>query len=184
MSTLRLPATVPTLTTLPPFPDIPANAESLSEASKAALVLSLVDHKLTTYPGAAGRALRCGRHTGTGISATYPLREDQIKVLAEHYDHNNLAGSQGVSVPVLRKYSPSFKVYFYIDSGLHPVGIPNDVANVDSQNINWILANRPGWLLRDASGQPIRSAEGSASVPGSTGPTRRIRGSRATSPPS
>jgi hypothetical protein len=167
MSTVvRLPATVPTLTTLPPFPDIPQNIESLSDASKAAFVLSLVDHKLTTYPGASGRALRCGWHTGTGISATYPLREDQIKVLAEHYDHNNLAGSQGVSVSVLRKYSPSFKVYFYIDSGLRPVGGGNDVANVDSQNINWILANRPAWLLRDSSGQPIRSAEGSLSVPG------------------
>jgi hypothetical protein len=159
-----------TNTKLPVFPEVPTSAPLWTDEKKKKFVLGMIDHKLSTYPKNSSRPYRVGKFAGTGLYPKFDLRDDQLKILAAHYDHNNLPAQQAHLGRILKKYNPSMKLFLYIDSGIHPeqnldhVGI--DVGNVDDQNIEWILQHHPDWILRDEKGKPIQSASGTLSHPG------------------
>lgn len=167
----RVPTYV-TITELPPFPTIPTGV--VTEEQRKQLIYDLIDHKLSTYPAAPYTSSRIGKFSGTGLYPNFDLKDSQLKKMAETYSHNNLAANQAAAAQKLKSYNPSMKIFMYIDSGIHPEkdlpGFGWDIGNIDDQNVDWILANHPDWLLRDASGSPIRSAGGTLSFPGTYWP--------------
>jgi hypothetical protein len=170
LAEVRREPTYVTITRLPLFPELPNSAFLISQEEKKKIVYGVIDHKLSTYPKGRLPLKRIGKFTGTGLYPDFDLRDDQLKTLAVHYDHNSLPFQQKHLALILKKHNPSFKVCMYIDSGIHPeknlehIGI--DVGNVDDENIDWILKKHPDWLLRDKKGDPIRSAPGTLSFPG------------------
>jgi hypothetical protein len=168
----RRTPSVPTITALPTFPSIPAGAESWPDDKKKDLILSVIDSKLGTYPDKRNPN-RPGKHVGTGLHPEYQLREDQLKKLAENYDMNSFSANQVESVRTIKKYNPNFKAILYIDSAVHEEYNLNhtgyDIGNFDDQNVDWIQSQHPDWLLKDSSGDYIRSGNG-MSTPGSYWP--------------
>lgn len=160
----RKTATLVTITELPELPDAPLTAYLWSEAKKKDFILRIIDHKLATYPKSPASHLRVGKFLGTGLHPKFSLREDQLKILADNYDLNSLAAYQKEQGLILKKYNPNFKLFLYIDSGIHSEEnldiVGDDVGNIDEQNIDWIIQNHPDWLLRDKNGNPIRSGRG------------------------
>jgi hypothetical protein len=163
----RVPTYV-TITELPPFPTLPTG--TITQEQRQQLIYELIDHKLSTYPPTPYTSSRIGKFSGTGLYPNFDLKDSQLKKMAETFSHNNLAAGQAAAAQKLKSYNPSMKIFMYIDSGIHPEkdlpGFGWDIGNIDDQNIDWILANHPDWLLRDASGDPIRSGAGTLSFPG------------------
>ncbi len=159
------------ITKLPPYPGIPVGATFYSKEKKDKIVLDLIDHKLSTYPKTSTRAYRIGKYTGTGLATQVTLREDQLKAIAIAHDQNQLPPMQAEYGRILKKYNPDFRLFMYFDSGIQPEEnldiVGDDAGNVDAENVDWILKNHPDWLLRDAEGNPIISARGTLSNPGS-----------------
>jgi hypothetical protein len=62
---------MPTLTTLPEFPDIPLYARFLSEEKKSKLIQTLINNKVSTWPIESSRSFRAGKFTSRafGLSA-------------------------------------------------------------------------------------------------------------------
>src|ERR1051325_11533028 len=68
----------PTLTTLPPFPNIPLGGLGMSRQEKEAAREQIVNHKISTYPKVSSRSYRIGKFTSTGIFGGFSPTEDQI----------------------------------------------------------------------------------------------------------
>ena len=165
----RPAARMPTITSLPAFPPVPLYATLLSTERKHQLVQTLIDNKVGTYPAASARGTRIGKFTSTGIFDAYPPTEAQAARIAPHYDNLLFGAKRADLIPLFQRYNPDLTFYLYIDSGLNPTYKQADAGGVDSEDTAWIVANHPDWLLRDAAGNPIRSA-GGLSNPGAYWP--------------
>lgn len=159
-----------TITVLPEYPGVPFGAALYSDAKKKEIVMRVIDSKLSTYPAVSSKTYRVGKFSGSGLATQVDLRDDQLKILASHYDYNQLPPMQRVYGETLKKYAPDFKLFMYFDAGIQPDEnldiVGDDAGNIDDENISWILANHPDWLLRDEEGNPLVSAKGTASNAG------------------
>jgi hypothetical protein len=151
---------MPTLTTLPDFPGIPLYASLLSEEKKSALIQTLVDNKVDTWPAVSSRGHRVGKFTSTGIFDGFPPTEAQIAHIAPNYDNILLGAKNSALIPRFKKYNPELTFFIYVDSGLNPNFNQADAGGVDDQNTAWIVANHPDWILKDEDGNLIRSGGG------------------------
>ncbi len=151
---------LPTLTTLPEFPDIPLYASLLSRDARLELVNTLIENKVSTYPLVSSRSYRVGKFTSTGIFDAYPPTEAQVRRIAPSYDNLLFGAKNSDLIPLFQKYNPNLTFFIYVDSGLNPDFVQSDAGGVDDEDTEWILANHPDWLLHDADGNPIRSGGG------------------------
>ena len=159
-----------TITVLPQWPGVPFGAALYSEAKKDEIVMGIIDSKLSTYPKVSSKSYRIGKHSGSGLATQVELREDQLKILATNYDYNQLPPMQRAYGETLKKYAPDFKLFMYFDAGIQPDEhldlVGDDAGNVDEENIDWLVAHHPDWLLKDEGGNPLISAKGTASNAG------------------
>jgi hypothetical protein len=151
---------MPTLTTLPDFPDVPLYAQWLSRESKDVLIQTLMDNKIQTWPLETSRPFRAGKFTSTGIFDAYPPTEAQAARLAPNYDNILFGAKNGDLIPLFKKYNPDLTFFIYVDSGLNPDYHRSDAGGVDEEDTEWIVANHPDWILKDAEGNLIRSGGG------------------------
>ncbi len=162
--------TIASLTSLPELPAVPFGAKNYSFDQRQELIWKIIDIKLSTYPAAPNRNLRAGKHAGTGLNPIYTLKEDQLKTLALNYDSNSFNANQVESIKIIKKYNPNFKAFLYMDSGIQIehglTEFGSDIGNIDDENILWIQGNHPDWLLRDSTGNPLRSADDTLSNAG------------------
>jgi hypothetical protein len=151
---------MPTLTTLPRFPDIPLYARLLSEEKKTALIQTLINNKVGTWPTSSSRGYRVGKFTSTGIFDAYPPTEEQIARIAPNYDNILFGAKNSDLIPRFLKYNPELTFFIYVDSGLNPEFEQADAGGVDEEDTAWIVANHPDWILKDQDGTLIRSGGG------------------------
>lgn len=156
---------MPTLTTLPEFPDIPLYAQWLSREQKDELIQTLMNNKVSTWPVESSRSYRAGKFTSTGIFGAYPPTEEQVARLAPNYDNILFGANNSELIPLFKKYNPDLTFFIYVDSGLNPDFNQSDAGGVDEEDTEWIIANHPDWILKDKDGNFIRS-EGGLSNPG------------------
>ena len=135
-------------TVLPPLPDV----SSLGSGSDA--FHAIVATKLSTYPQVAMGKSRYAKLRGGGFSSTSALVEE-IKRLAPHYDSWLLGPRNKSMVKVIKQVNRTAKVYLYFASSLTLNATGMDAGSVDSQTTQWILKNRPDYLLKGANGKPI-----------------------------
>jgi hypothetical protein len=152
--------TLPTITTLPDFPGVPLYASLLSRQRQYALVQSLIDHKISTWPITSSRSYRVGKFTSTGIFGQHSPTEVQIARIAPHYDNILLGANNSELIKRFRRYNPDLTFLIYVDSGLNPGFKQADAGSVDEQDIAWIVENHPDWILRDKHGNLVRSSGG------------------------
>lgn len=160
---------MPTLTTLPKFPDIPVYAQWLSREKKDALIQTLINNKVQTWPDESSRGHRAGKFTSTGIFDAYPPTQEQVARLAQNYDNILFGAKNSGLIPLFKKYNPDLTFFIYVDSGLNPDFHQADAGGVDEQDTEWIVKNHPDWILKDKAGNFIRS-EGGLSNPGAYWP--------------
>jgi hypothetical protein len=151
---------LPTITALPEFPDIPLYAPLLSQNARLALVQTLIENKVSTYPLVSSRSYRVGKFTSTGIFDAYPPSEAQVARIAPSYDNILFGAKNSHLIPLFQKYNPDLTFFVYVDSGLNPEFVQADAGGVDDEDTEWILANHLDWLLQDEDGNPIRSGGG------------------------
>jgi hypothetical protein len=151
---------MPTLTTLPEFPDIPLYARWLSKEKKDELIQTLINNKVSTWPVESSRSYRAGKFTSTGIFDAYPPTEGQIARLAPNYDNILFGAKNSDLIPQFKKYNPDLTFFIYVDSGLNPDFHQADAGGVDEEGTEWIIENHPDWILKDAEGNLIRSGGG------------------------
>jgi hypothetical protein len=60
-------------------------------------------------------------------------------------------------IPRFKEYNPELAFSLYVDSGLNPGFVRSDAGGVDNENLDWVLAHHPDWILKDADGNYIRS---------------------------
>lgn len=72
MSRHRPKTRMPTITTLPEFPNIPTYGGGLNKVQKDEVIQRLVNHKVSTYPATSARSYRLGKFTSTGIFGGFP----------------------------------------------------------------------------------------------------------------
>jgi len=154
----RRKPTLPTITRLPDFPEIPRNATSFTKQQEDDFLRTIVDHKLSTHPVVSSRSYRIGKFTSTGIFDAFEPSEEQVARLAPHYDHVLFGAKRRQLVPLFRKHNPQIKAFIYCDSNLNPGFNLADAGSVDEENTKWVSENHPDWLLRDQSGKPIRAS--------------------------
>ena len=147
----------PTITVLPEFPKIPTSGVGLSEAEKHEAIQTLVNHKLSTHPATSSRGHRIGKFTSTGIFDAFPPTEEQIARIAPHYDSILFGAARSEFIPRFKKYHPDLTFFLYVDSGLNPGFVRADAGGVDAENLDWVLARHPDWMLKDKDGSFIRS---------------------------
>ena len=150
-------ARMPTITTLPDFPKVPAFGAGLSKQQKDEARQTLVNHRLSTYPGTSSRSYRVGKFTSTGIFGGFPPTEEQIARIAPHYDDILLGAARWEFIPRFQKYNPELTFFIYVDSGLNPGFVRSDAGGVDAEDTAWLLDQHPGWMLKDKHGNFIRS---------------------------
>ena len=148
---------VPTITVLPDLPKVPASGIGLSAAQKTEVIQTLVNHKLSTYPVTSSRGHRVGKFTSTGIFGGFPPTEEQIARIAPHYDNILFGAARSELIPRFKKYNPDLTFFLYVDSGLNPGFVQSDAGGVDAENLDWVLAHHPDWILKDKDGNFIRS---------------------------
>ncbi len=147
----------PTITVLPDLPKVPTSGFGLSAAEKDAVIQTLVNHKLSTYPAASSRGHRVGKFTSTGIFGGFPPTEEQIARIAPHYDNILFGAARCEFIPRFKRYNPDLTFFLYVDSGLNPGFVRSDAGGVDNENLDWVLAQHPDWILKDKDGEFIRS---------------------------
>lgn len=160
---------MPSLTTLPEFPDIPLYASWLSREKKDELIQTLINNKVATWPVVSSRHERAGKFTSTGIFDAYPPTEKQIARLAPNYDNILFGAKNSRLIPLFKKYNPGLSFFIYVDSGLNPNFHQADAGGVDEEDTEWIIETHPEWILKDKDGNFIRS-KGGLSNPGAYWP--------------
>ena len=148
---------MPTITVLPDLPTVPTSGVGLNATQKTEVIQTLVNHKLSTYPVSSSRGHRVGKFTSTGIFDAFPPTEEQIARIAPHYDHILLGARRSELIPRFKEYNPELAFSLYVDSGLNPGFVRSDAGGVDAENLDWVLAHHPDWILKDADGNFIRS---------------------------
>ncbi len=156
----RPAAKMPTITTLPDFPDIPLYASLLSEDKKDELIQTLINNKVSTMPLTSSRGYRVGKFTSTGIFDGFLPTEEQIARIAPSYDNILFSAARSELIPRFERYNPDLTFLLYIDSGLNPEYQRADAGGVDAEDTQWIITNHPDWLLQDENGNFIRSGGG------------------------
>jgi hypothetical protein len=151
---------LPTLTSLPEFPDIPLVARFYSQAKKDELIQTLINQKVSTWPAVSTRGKRAGKFTSTGIFDAYPPTEQQVARLAPNYDNILLGAKNADLIPRFQQYNPDLTYFIYVDSGLNPDLVRADAGGIDEEDTEWIVANHPDWILKDKDGNLIRSGGG------------------------
>lgn len=153
-------STVPTITTLPPFPGIPLYATLLRRDDQLDLIQTLINNKVDTWPDVSSRSYRLAKFTSTGIFDGFPPTEAQIARIAPHYDNILFGARNSELIARFQQYNPDLTFFIYVDSGLNPGFAQADAGSVDAQDTQWIIDNHPDWLLHDADGNFIRSGGG------------------------
>jgi hypothetical protein len=151
---------LPTLTTLPEFPGIPLYATLLSEEKQDALIQSLINNKVSTWPITSSRSYRVGKFTSTGIFGGFLPTEEQIARIAPNYDNILFSANRWELISRFKQYNPDLTFFLYVDSGLNPEFVQTDAGGVDEEDTEWIIANHPDWILKDEEGNFIRSGGG------------------------
>src|SRR4030065_2121654 len=140
---------MPTLTSLPEFPDIPLYAEWLSREQKDELIQTLMNNKVSTWPVESSRSYRAGKFTSTRIFGADPPTEEQAARLAPNYDNILFGSNNSELIPLFKKYNPDLTFFIYVDSGLNPNFNQSDAGGVDEEDMEWIIKNHPDWILKD-----------------------------------
>lgn len=148
---------MPTITTLPEFPRVPTSGVGLSRQERDQAIQTLVNHKVSTYPATSSRGHRVGKFTSTGIFGGFPPTEAQIARIAPHYDDILFGAARHEFIPRFKRYNPDLTFFIYVDSGLNPGFVQSDAGGVDAENLAWVLEHHPEWMLKDKSGQFVRS---------------------------
>ncbi len=170
---------MPTITHLPEFPGIPLFAKLLNREDQQALVQTLVNNKIMTWPVTSSRSYRAGKFTSTGIFDGIPPTEEQIARVAPSYDNILLSARNRDLIPRFKKYNPDLSFFVYIDSGLNPEFEQADVGSVDDEDTGWSLRIIPIGFSRTR--MEISSAlEADSPTQGSTGQTPGIRNGKIT----
>jgi hypothetical protein len=152
-----------TVTELPRLPSVPWRYvfRNPNKTEKDKLLRDILKVKLSTYPTESLPFPRAGKHRTMGFANFEPTEQD-IKVLAAHYDVFYLGAPASHRIPVIKRYNPRAKILMYFASSLTREAKLHDAGSVDEKNTDWILQNHRDWLLRNKEGRPIEGQSWSA----------------------
>jgi hypothetical protein len=154
---------IQTITELPQLPDVSWKCafRNPSDREKVKLLRDILEVKLSTYPTEPLQFNRVGKHRTMGFTNFEPT-EQEIEILAAHYDVFYLTALSSHRIPVIKRRNPRAKVLMYFASSLTKEAKLHDAGSVDEENTDWILKNHRDWLLKDKKGKPVEGRSWSA----------------------